>query len=162
MTRFLVLILLAMPAAAQDFSIDRHLIDRCLAIQENPMNCVGRQADECVQRNGGGPNSVLAACREAEAAAWDLTLNAEYRDLQRLAREREAEDLGYAPQSLIIGLREMQRAWITYRDATCDNALALAKPFGSAAGPAGAECLMVETARQFFALNNLRGDYYLQ
>ena len=156
------LVTCAAPANSQDFAIDDHLIDRCLAIQDNPMICVARQAEECIERNGGGPNMVLAACYEAEAAVWDRALNSAYRDLQRYAREREAADVGYEPDALINSLRDMQRAWIAYRDATCANALALARPFGSAAGPAGTKCRMIETARQFFALNDLRQDYDLR
>ena len=58
---------IATPAAAQDFSIDLHLIDRCLAINdETLMRCVGRQADACIERNAGGPDMVITACRSAE------------------------------------------------------------------------------------------------
>lgn len=159
MIRLAVPMAFATPAMAEDFTVDAHIIDRCRAIQEDLMVCVGREADRCAQEHGGGADMVLAACTFAEAEAWDDSLNAAYRELQRLAREREDWDVGYESGSLLIGLRDMQRAWITYRDAVCANTLALAKPFGSAAGVAEAECLLEETARQFIKLNEMRWAY---
>ncbi len=150
---------LATPVAAQDFSVDDHLIDRCIAVHDNPMICVGREAEECVLRNGGGPNMVLTACFEAETAVWDDGLNEAYRHLVTLAKDREGWDVGYEEGVLVDALRDMQRAWIDYRDASCDNAAALTAPFGSAAGPAITKCLMFHTARQYFVLRGLRQDY---
>ena len=70
----------AHPAFAQNFEIDPHLIDRCFPIVDDPMLCVGREAYDCIWENGGGPNMVLGACYEAEAAVWDDFLNEAYRD----------------------------------------------------------------------------------
>ena len=159
MIRVLAVIALATPATAQTFEIDAHWIDRCIGVQDNPMICVGMAAERCTQENGGGPNMVLAACHEAEAAEWDRALNEAYQDLRRLARDREAMDLGYAPDNLGIALQEMQLAWIGFRDATCGNATALAAPFGSAAGPAYHACMARETARQYFELRRMRPLY---
>lgn len=159
MIRALTIIALATPALAQDFTVDAHWIDRCIGVQENPMICVGVAAEMCTQSNGGGPNMVVAACHEAEAAEWDRALNEAYQDLLRLAREREAMDLGYAHDNLGIALKEVQLAWIGYRDATCANALTLAAPFGSAAGPAYQACISRQTARQYFELREMRQAY---
>lgn len=149
----------ASSAWAQDFVVDGHWIDRCLGVQDNPMICVGQAAHDCAQKNGGGTNIVLGACHEAEAAFWDRALNEAYQHLLRLARDREGQDLGYAPDNLQIALQEMQLAWIGYRDASCGNAIALAAPFGSAAGPAYHSCVSEHTARQHFILRGLRRDY---
>jgi uncharacterized protein YecT (DUF1311 family) len=151
--------LLATPLQAQEFTIDAHRIDRCLAVQDDPMVCVGRAAETCVENRGGGPDMVHAACLQAELDFWDGSLNNAYAHVLDRAREREAADLGYEPGSLITALRQMQRSWIVYRDATCDHALALAAPFGSAAGPAFNECMMVQTARQNFVLRDMRFAY---
>ena len=123
------------------------------------MVCVGRAAQTCADNHGAGPNMVYAACFEAEAAYWDAALNDAYNDLKGLAADRQSWDVGYQPDALVTALRDMQRAWITYRDATCANAVAIAAPFGSAAGPAGAECRVVQTARQYFVLRGMRQDY---
>lgn len=156
----LCLALAPVPAVAQDFTVDAHLIDRCLGInQDTPMACVGRQADICIDRNDGGPNMVVAACQEAELAVWDDTLNRTYQELLRLTKAAQVEDVGYAPGQLTDAVRAMQRSWIVYRDATCALDVARAAPFGSAVGPASAGCHMRETARQFFQLNQIAGGY---
>ncbi len=152
-------VILATPVCAQDFSINPHLIDRCLAVSDDPMLCVGREAYDCIDKNGGGPNMVLGACYEAEALFWDDALNEAYQDLRALARELELSGNGWEAGSLVDGLRDMQRAWIKYRDARCDNAVALAKPFGSKVSAVSAFCDMRETAKQYFVLRDIRQDY---
>lgn len=149
----------AAPVQAQHFTVDAHMIDRCLPVHDSPMSCVGIAADTCVENYGGGPNMVHAACIDAEFAYWDGALNSAYAHILGLARERETMDLGYAPESLVNALREMQRSWIVYRDATCHHMVALDTPFGSAAGLSYAECMMFETARQNFVLRDLRFAY---
>ena len=156
---FLAGLALTGPAAAQDFAIDTGWIDRCVAKPGNRMLCYGQASHDCVVANGGGPNMVLAACAEAETAHWDAVLNEAYARLLTLARQREADDLGYAPDTLEFALREVQRAWIGYRDATCAHALSLAAPFGSAAGPAYQHCMGRQTARQYFELLDLQQAY---
>ena len=152
--------LIGAPAAAQDLAIDAHRIDRCLgAYADTPMFCVGREAQDCIDRNGAGADMIVGACFQAEAAFWDGFLNRQYRDVLSLAKAREAGDEGYAPDNLTTAVRDMQRGWIAYRDATCDHALALARPFGSAAGPAVGKCLMEQTARQVFVLTDLAQEY---
>ncbi len=156
----ILFIAFAAPAAAQDFSIDPHLIDRCLAINdETPMRCVGRQADECEQRNGGGADMVISACQAAEAEVWDDILNRTYARVLEHAKAREGWDIGYEQGQLTDAVREMQHAWIAYRDATCGHALARAMPFGSGAGPAESECQLRETARQVFQLQYIERSY---
>lgn len=123
------------------------------------MACVGRQADACIQRNGNGPDMVIAVCQENEAAFWDDFLNRNYAELLKLVYIEERMDVGYAPNQLSDAVRDMQRAWIVYRDATCGVDLARAQPFGSAAGPATTACMMRETARQVFQLNYIAGQY---
>ncbi len=150
----------APPALAQSFKIDAHLIDRCLAINDHtPMACVGRQADACVQRNNDGPNMVVAACMEAELAFWDGFLNRTYAELLTFAEHEQSMDVGYVTNELTDAARDMQRAWIAYRDATCGLYLARAAPFNSAAGPAVNDCLLRETARQVFQLQYVVGAY---
>lgn len=153
-------LMVAQPAQADRFAIDPHLIDRCLGINDHtPMACVGRQSDACIERNGGGPNMVVSVCQEAEAEVWDGFLNNVYAELLNLVRAEQDMDVGYTPDQLSDAVRDMQRAWIVYRDATCRVDLARAAPFGSAAGPAINGCLMRETARQYFQLNDIGWGY---
>lgn len=150
----------AAPAAAQDFSIDAHLIDRCLGRHdEDPMFCVGLQADACIERNAGGPDMVISACRDAETVVWDGALNRTYARVLEHAKAHEAGDMGYEPGQLTTALREMQLAWMGYRDATCGHTVERAKPFGSGAGPAISNCALRETARQVFQLNYIERSY---
>lgn len=156
----LCLSLYAVGVSAQDFSIDPHLIDRCLGINlDTPMACVGVQARVCYDDYGGGADMVLGACLEAEAAYWDGALNGVYQELLVLVEQEQNIDVGYQPNQLTDAARAMQRSWISYRDATCGLDLARAYPFGSAAGPASGECLLHETARQYFQLQRIAGTY---
>ncbi len=159
MIRALAIIALASPAAAQSIPVDAHRIDRCLGVMDHPMSCVGVAADECIAENGNGPNVIVAACHFGESDFWDAALNDVYADVLALAADRETDDLGYTPGALTNALRDMQRKWIDFRDATCAHAVELAKPFGSAAGAAEAECVSYQTAQQYFALRGIWHDY---
>ena len=152
--------LMGSPSFAQSFEIDPHLIDRCLGInQDTPMFCVGTQAQACYDDYGGGADMVLGACFAAEEAYWDGALNRIYQELLVLVDQEETRDLGYQPKQLTDAARAMQRSWIAYRDSKCGLALARALPFGTAAGPAAGECMLRETARQYFQLQRIAGSY---
>lgn len=158
--RALALCLLAGTAQAQDFTIDPAAIDACRAqFSDTPMVCAGQEAEACVDRYGGGPNMVVSACQALELAYWDDALNARYATLQDLAQAEETGEFQFEPEQLSKGVRDIQRTWISYRDARCGHALARAKPFGSAAGPAINGCLLRETARQVFELERLSREY---
>jgi uncharacterized protein YecT (DUF1311 family) len=62
------------------------------------------------------------------------------------ARNFDAENGDFAPPSE-PALREMQRAWIPFRDARCGFEMSLWGG-GTGGGPAYAECLMIVTAEQ--------------
>ena len=157
---FLWLNLVCSTTYAQNFKIDPHLIDRCLGInQDTPMFCVGTQALACYDDYGGGADMVLSACFEAEQGFWDGALNRLYQEVLVLAKREESDDLGYQPNQLTDAARKMQRSWIAYRDATCGLDLARAYPYSSAAGPALGECLVRETARQYFQLQRIARTY---
>lgn len=158
---FLVMycLLFASPVLAQDFTIDPHRIDRCLPTVDDPMQCVGREAYDCIFRNGNGPNMVPGACYTAEAEIWDDFLNEAYQELLSLAGDLEASDSGWKVGELVGSLRVMQRNWIDYRNARCANALALAKPFGSRASAVDGFCNMRETAKQYFELRDMWHEY---
>ena len=69
----------------------------------------------------------MADCYRLEGAIWDDLLNENYKGLAAdLDEEQKAK------------LRDMQRAWIVYRDSTCG--FYYTKIQGTMAGPMGAAC----------------------
>jgi uncharacterized protein YecT (DUF1311 family) len=92
-------------------------------------------AQPCQKTPEGQSNLGMADCFRLETKIWDDLLNANYKDL------RDVIDVAQAAK-----LRDMQRAWIASRDATC--AFYDVKIQGSMAIPMGAACIARETARR--------------
>lgn len=107
--------------------------------------CIGRAADACVDATGYA-TPVLSGCAMRELENWDAQLNAVYQAARAQSREFDMGAGAHAP-SLAVGLRDMQRAWIEYRDATCAYEAAQWGG-GTGAGPAFASCLMRLTGEQ--------------
>ena len=84
-------------------------------------------------------NNATADCYRTETAIWDDLLNENYKSLVAdLDDEQKAK------------LRDMQRAWIAYRDSTCG--FYYTKIQGTMAQPMGAACAARETARRALLL----------
>ena len=96
-------------------------------------------ATPCQSTPEGQSNLGMADCFRLEAKIWDDLLNENYKSL------RDTIDATQAAK-----LRDMQRAWIASRDATC--AFYDVKIQGSMAIPMGAACLARETARRAILL----------
>lgn len=147
------LVFLAFPAwAAEDLPFSPAATEACLAGAETlgmREDCVGRSAQACYSREGVYSNYAIGVCFGAEADYWDERLNAAYAAL--LAAERamlkEMRDIGATVPDTVAALREMQRAWIPYRDAACWYEYTTWGG-GTGGGPANAECLMHVTAKQ--------------
>ncbi|KMW56504.1 hypothetical protein AIOL_001458 [Candidatus Rhodobacter oscarellae] len=80
-----------------------------------------------------------------------------YRELR--AQERREDASGGTPKGAPRQadlLRDMQRAWITFRDRTCDYERAQWGG-GTGGGPAYTNCLMVQTAKQTIYLEQAMG-----
>jgi len=121
---------------------------RCLAESETSAErseCIGRASEACIDATGYA-TPVLSGCAFRELESWDAHLNAVYQAARAQAREFDMGAGAGAP-SLAVGLRDMQRAWIEYRDATCGYEAAQWGG-GTGAGPAFAGCLMRLTAEQ--------------
>lgn len=119
----LLMILFPLPALPQDgASFDPAVITTCLA-DGHGAACIGRGAEACTMVSpGGGSNVGWSRCQEAERVWWDAELNAAYQRRLAEARRIDAEPAipGMRPRpSDVQALRSLQRAWITYRDATC-------------------------------------------
>lgn len=100
-------------------------------------------AEPCVEKNGS--NLGTANCYRIEAAIWDQLLNDNYKGLMDAIEDGKAQDK----------LKEMQRAWIAYRDTTCG--FYWHKIHGSMAVPMGTACRLRETARRALLLKFMQG-----
>lgn len=153
----------ATPAAAQDdlvFSI-RHTED-CLAIAGQGGDrraCIGESANRCMEANQSGSSTVgMGGCISMELGWWDAMLNAEYKALMKREKADDKEYGGDGIPSKADALRQMQRAWIGFRDATCDYERSQWGG-GTGGGPATIGCHMRLTAEQALYLGDMRTMY---
>ena len=110
-------------------------------------NCIGIVAEDCMADEGGYGTLGMAECYGRESEAWDVRLNASFRE-QTSASLKTPEE-----QALAKHLRIMQTAWIAWRDATCEVIYSNGIPlYGSDAKIDGVYCDMVLTARQALSL----------
>lgn len=65
-------------------------------------------ADPCMGPPGSAPDRVMADCFAIEGAIWDGLLNENYKKLLATLDDEQTAKA-----------RAMQRAWIAYRDSTC-------------------------------------------
>lgn len=117
------------------------------------LDCVGQAAQACMNSPGGDTTIGMIDCLQGELHYWDKQLNAAFATRVAAAKKQDAEirRLKSSAHSLEESLRKMQRAWISYRDATCLYEQAQWQG-GTGGGPATAECQMNETARQTLRL----------
>ena len=154
----LVAVLLASPAAAQDIPFSMQATDACLAEAADLAGrqaCVGRSAEACMETPDGQTTVGMGFCLDREWQYWDEHLNVAYAVLMELEAGTEAElqGLGSAAASPAAALRDMQRAWIAWRDAACIYE-ASTWGGGSGAGPAAAECRLGITGTQALGLED--------
>ena len=138
----------AAPAVAQDLVFWPDPILDCLdEAVDAPMRqrCIGVGANLCMIDNPGGSSTIgMGSCLDQERAWWDTRLNDVYGSLQDQFTDRA---------DVQENLREMQRAWITYRDARCDFEF-IQWNGGTGQGPALLACLMMATAEQTLVLED--------
>ena len=92
-------------------------------------------AGPCLDDDKTKSTADMNACNERERAVWDDILNESYR---RLRAKLDTDQQGK--------LRNMQRAWIASRDATCHFYWDYYQ--GTMASPMAAYCVNRETARR--------------
>ena len=141
-----VLAVSAVPAMGQELAFDIGPVTACLASAGRGAECIGLAASACMAQPGGQATAAMGWCLEREFLWWDAELNAAYGDL--MAAERAA-DSRFAAGGLSRAetLREMQRAWITFRDAACGYEMTRWGG-GTGQGPALIGCAMTRTAEQ--------------
>jgi uncharacterized protein YecT (DUF1311 family) len=155
-TGALLLGLAAGAAAAQTAPVSQEATEACLAAASDLLGqeaCIGKAAEGCIEGPNGSSNAGIGFCYGAERDIWDARLNGAYETLLKLEESNAAElaELQSAAPSPAAALRDMQRAWIAYRDAACEYE-ATTWGGGSGAGPAAAQCMMQLTAQQALAL----------
>lgn len=144
------------PALAQDLRFDPSGSEQCLQSTGhagNPSDCIGIAANICMEQPGGGSTYGMSFCLDSELQFWDGLLNAHY---QQLRAAMQDADRGL-PDHLAVqasSLRDMQRAWIAYRDARCTHEAALWQG-GTGSGPAFLNCAMLLTGEQALYLSAL-------
>lgn len=154
-TILFVFAVLATPAAAQDLVYDFSYTRDCVEAQDDwasKLACVGTSAERCMDDTEGGYTTVLVNfCIATELGDWDNALNAAYGPLMKQMRDFDQYKPDYIELGAADALRDMQRAWIPYRDAAC--AFEQSKwQGGSGGGPATTTCLMNLTAEQALRL----------
>lgn len=153
MRAFALCLLLASPAVAQELTYsDAHTqacMDEAVGYAQQ-LACIGASSNQCMTDTVGGHTTVgMGGCLDRELGYWDKRLNVAYGAV-RAARKAADADLaaqGASAPSQADALRQMQRAWIGFRDAKCDYERSLWSG-GTGGGPATLSCLMQETARQ--------------
>lgn len=117
------------------------------------LDCVGRSAAACMMTPGGDTTIGMMECLEGELSFWDVRLNAAYTARVTAAKDQDGElrAMGSAAAAIEDSLRAMQRAWMSFRDASClyEQAQWMG---GTGGGPATLACHMQETARQALKL----------
>lgn len=97
--------------------------------------CIGRVADPCLERDATRSTADQNACIDREHKVWDDILNETFRRLRDKLDETQKTKL-----------RDMQRAWIASRDASCAFYWDFYR--GTMASPMTAYCQTRETARR--------------
>ncbi|MBB5722191.1 uncharacterized protein YecT (DUF1311 family) [Loktanella ponticola] len=132
------------PAALQDYEPD--ILLNCLrnsGSRGSRQACIGVSSGACMRAEASNHAMAYTACTGAEWGDWDARLNSTYADLVHYQTYGDRDEMA------VEKLREMQRAWITFRDAACEwDSVAWGGMLGVGAGPAVADCMMVLTAQQ--------------
>jgi len=148
--------LLAGPVAAQEITYSDAATAECLAgAQEftDQRACIGLSSNLCMEAPGGYSTYGMGGCLDAELTFWDGLLNENYRARMVQSKSADEDAALYQPElpSQAEALRDMQRAWITFRDAACDYERSQWGG-GTGGGPATLACLMQMTGEQALRL----------
>nr|WP_272210049.1 lysozyme inhibitor LprI family protein [Marinicella sp. W31]MDC2875906.1 DUF1311 domain-containing protein [Marinicella sp. W31] len=153
-------VLIASPALAEDEVIySDDLVSQCVNLAETEVEmraCAGVSAQACQNASDYGSTTIgLQECSALETKFWDSWLNRTYRELQARAKAADAEavDDPRANGEIAESLRDMQRVWINFRDATCEFE-ANQYQGGTIAGPVYAGCRLWMTADQAIYLDH--------
>jgi uncharacterized protein YecT (DUF1311 family) len=148
------LALLAPPAMAQDVVFDPATIDACFA-GGGWEDCIGTGAGACMADTPGGDTTVgMVGCLDAELSYWDDLLNSAYAAAVADAEAFDSDRFDDNQPSRRDALRDMQRGWIAFRDATCSYEV-LDMYGGTGANLLWVDCLMRMTGEQALYLESV-------
>lgn len=146
--------LLPVSAMAQELVFDIAPVEACIRAGGGE-SCAGKAAERCIEATPGGYSTIaMSGCTDRERAHWDGWLNIVYQQLYAKLAVQDAQAPSHAPKQA-EALRDMQRAWIAFRDAKCGFEAAQWGG-GTGAGPASVNCHLHETARQMLYLQSSR------
>lgn len=161
---------LAMPALAQDGpAYDDALLTACFervaaaetagdatAEPASLHQCIGTAADACMDGPDGDTTVGMVLCLGHETREWDRLLNDWYGAAvaQVQTADAELEKLGSSAPPAGPSLRDAQRNWIAFRDASCEFE-SVRWQGGTAGGPASAQCMLELTAAQALRLKSI-------
>ena len=144
-------LLIGPPALAQDKPApkDSATIERCVKAKTGRHwaweQCIGIISEPCTKDEASMPPSEVIACEERERLVWDDILNKSYQAL-----------LKALDQDQQVKLREMQRAWIAWRDKNCEFLYDYFQ--GTMANPMIATCVSRATGMQALYLRGFADD----
>ncbi|MBT8460728.1 MAG: DUF1311 domain-containing protein [Boseongicola sp.] len=148
-------------ANAEELSFTMAPTQACLADAEgvDRISCAGASAEYCMSKPAGSSTVGMGFCLGRELGDWDDRLNAAYAELRRVERRvmEEAKTLELRVPDTVLALRNMQRAWMQFRDATCTYEFSTWGG-GTGGGPANTACLLDLTARQTLMLEDRLED----
>lgn len=114
-------------------------------VEEAERRCIfAIVADPCANMPANQNTAGTTDCYDRERKIWDAMLNENFRALSADLDEKQK-----------VKLRDMQRAWIAYRDTTCG--FYHDKIQGTMATPMAAACVARETARRALLLKVFQG-----
>ena len=148
-----IVLMFGSQAHAQEMVYSPAATEACfadIAEGQNPESCIGVSALVCMDANEGGLSTVgMGGCLNRELEYWDARLNDVYHRVRAAAKATDAEmqEIGSSVASQADAMRDMQRAWIAYRDTTCEYERTMWGG-GTGGGPATVACHMKLTAKQ--------------
>lgn len=117
--------------------------------------CQGIIYQACPGNAGSTTDMVL--CTASETRFWDGQLNANYRELMAVYSAEDALEPD-SPYQLAPMLRDAQRAWIAYRDASCKGFERNRFRGGSMGRLTAAACIDDMTAKRALELADLLAE----
>lgn len=130
---------------AKDAALLQNCIETVRDINSDPENetnantreCIGVAAKACMEESNENTTTFgMVTCTQREASWWDEYLNTLYTDLRGAIGEEEFDKL-----------RISQRAWVSFRDATCEFEYFYWRE-GTIRSVIGADCLLQITAER--------------